>query len=227
MTPNELEPFLIKSRQDGRVSRGERSALRDRLEGADRRTLDQARDVAFRVAASDLIGPDAKESLAWLEDVIHLLAALTSERSREVNTEVLFSPGEACMDRIVNLFDGARQRVDACVFTITDDRISSAMTRAAARGIRVRLVADDDKSGDRGSDVERLSTSGVGVVIDRSSAHMHHKFALFDGRTALTGSYNWTRSAAESNEENVLVTDDHRVVAEFQAEFDRLWTRYS
>ena len=226
MSEDELAEFLAESRQDGRLSRGERSALRGRLEGADGPTLDRARSLAVEVAARDLVGPAAKEALGWVEDVVHLLAALDAERSRETVAEVLFSPGDSCVTRIAHLFDGARQRADACVFTVTDDRISSAMTRAAARGVAVRLLTDDDKAVDRGSDVERLSASGVRVAVDDSPAHMHHKFALFDGRLALTGSYNWTRSASEKNEENLLVTDDRRVVEAYQAEFDRLWKTY-
>jgi phosphatidylserine/phosphatidylglycerophosphate/cardiolipin synthase-like enzyme len=41
----------------------------------------------------------------------------------------------------------------------------------------------------------------------RSMASKHHKFAIFDGKTLLNGSYDWTRSAFTKNEENVLVTD--------------------
>ena len=51
---------------------------------------------------------------------------------------------------------------------------------------------------------------------------MHHKFAIFDGRTLLNGSYNWTRGAARDNQENVMISDDQRLVAQFQGEFDRL-----
>ena len=52
---------------------------------------------------------------------------------------------------------------------------------------------------------------------------MHHKFALFDGTVLLTGSYNWTRSAAAQNNENLIVTNDHRLATAFSSLFDRLW----
>ena len=45
---------------------------------------------------------------------------------------------------------------------------------------------------------------------------MHHKFALFDGRRLMTGSFNWTRSASEQNEENLIVTADPVLVARSQ-----------
>jgi phosphatidylserine/phosphatidylglycerophosphate/cardiolipin synthase-like enzyme len=56
-------------------------------------------------------------------------------------------------------------------------------------------------------------------------AHMHHKFALFDGKRLMSGSFNWTRSASEQNEENLIVTPDQTLVAAFSARFEMLWRR--
>jgi phosphatidylserine/phosphatidylglycerophosphate/cardiolipin synthase-like enzyme len=52
---------------------------------------------------------------------------------------------------------------------------------------------------------------------------MHHKFAIFDGELLLNGSYNWTRSAAEHNQENFTVTNDPAVVRRFAEAFARMW----
>jgi phosphatidylserine/phosphatidylglycerophosphate/cardiolipin synthase-like enzyme len=111
-----------------------------------------------------------------------------------------------------------------CVFTITDDRITRALLEAHERGVRVRVVSDGDKAMDPGSDIHRLRQAGVAVRVDRAEAHMHHKFAVFDRMRLLTGSYNWTRSAAAENQENVLVSDDPRLVVPFCRAFDDLWT---
>ena len=90
----------------------------------------------------------------------------------------------------------------------------------------MRVISDDDKAHDRGSDVHRLADSGVPVRTDHSPNHMHHKFAIFDRMLLVNGSYNWTRSAAERNEENLVVTDDQRIVGCFQAEFEKLWDQF-
>jgi len=89
----------------------------------------------------------------------------------------------------------------------------------------VRIVTDNDKEFDAGSDIAQLRQAGVPVAVDRTDAHMHHKFALFDGTWLLNGSYNWTRSAAQFNEENLVVHNDPGLVRQFQAQFDTLWTR--
>ena len=39
----------------------------------------------------------------------------------------------------------------------------------------------------------------------------------FDDRTVLTGSYNWTRSAADYNKENFLVTPDDSLIQSFSS----------
>lgn len=55
---------------------------------------------------------------------------------------------------------------------------------------------------------------------------MHHKFAIFDRKTLLTGSHNWTRSAARANQEKIVLSEDVRLVADFRGYFDRLWTAF-
>ena len=113
-----------------------------------------------------------------------------------------------------------------CVFTITDDRITTAILEAHARGVAVRVLTDDEKSHDLGSDIDRLRAAGIPCKMDvGNAAHMHHKFALFDGRRLMTGSFNWTRSASEQNEENLIVTADPALVAAFAGRFEMLWGR--
>ena len=112
------------------------------------------------------------------------------------------------------------------MFTITDDRIADAILEAHHRGVKVRIISDDDKSFDRGSDIQRLRDANVSLRVDHSPHHMHHKFAVFDGRLAVTGSYNWTRGAAERNHENLVILDDPRIVPRFVDEFERLWAQF-
>ncbi len=165
--------------------------------------------------------PPARESMAGAAP-----RELGRDRVRTATTmEVCFSPGDECLQAIRKLFGQAERTVDVCVFTITDDRIASAIIEAHQRGVRVRIITDNDKAHDEGSDVRRLEAAGMSVREDRTECHMHHKFAIFDGRTVLTGSYNWTRGAARNNEENLVVSNDFRMVGPFEREFNALWGR--
>ncbi|WP_132624557.1 phospholipase D-like domain-containing protein [Pseudomonas aeruginosa] len=95
------------------------------------------------------------------------------------------------------------------------------------RGVPVRIISDDDKQFDEGSDIHALREAGVPLRIDDSPFHMHHKFALVDGAWLLNGSFNWTRSASVNNEENLLVTDDAVLIGAYRREFEELWGRYA
>lgn len=109
------------------------------------------------------------------------------------------------------------------MFTISDDLISNSILEAHQRGKRIRLITDNDKSLDLGSDVEQLSKAGIPIKMDETRNHMHHKFMVVDNHALVTGSYNWTRSAAMYNHENILLTRDPGAVRSFLKEFDALW----
>ena len=138
-----------------------------------------------------------------------------------------FSPGEDCLRKIRELCRQARETVDICVYTISDDRLSEEIVACHRRGVTVRVISDNEKQHDEGSDIQHLIAQGVPLRIDDSPYHMHHKFALFDGRLLLNGSFNWTRSASTSNEENLLVIDHPQLVSSYAREFDELWARFA
>ena len=49
------------------------------------------------------------------------------------------------------------------------------------------------------------------------------KFAVIDRKTVITGSFNWSPSAAHQNDEVLLVIRSPQVAAHFSREMDRLW----
>jgi cardiolipin hydrolase len=224
--PITLDDVLAESFADGALSRAERTALRAYVEEHVSREEQRGalRRRAFEMVNERLSGSvrpeDARAWLGWLEDVVRLSIP---EPPRVSRVEILDSPGERVWRRIVGLAADTRESLDVCVFTITHDPITRALVEAHRRGVRVRVVSDDEKSLEPGSDVHLLWSAGIDVRVDASIHHMHHKFAIFDARVALTGSYNWTRAAAESNQDNVLVTDDARAIASYAEIFLRCW----
>ena len=143
---------------------------------------------------------------------------------KNITSHAFFSPGDDCLNAIVASIEEASQSINICVFTISDDRISDAIVRAHHRGIYIKIITDNNKLHDAGSDIKELAAKGLDVRIDKTRSHMHHKFAIFDETRVLTGSYNWTRSAAMHNHENILVTDNLSIVQDYSREFDRLWS---
>ncbi|MFN9955340.1 MAG: phospholipase D-like domain-containing protein, partial [bacterium] len=102
------------------------------------------------------------------------------------------------------------------------------------RGVAVRLLADPgfasrpfsevlDVLGVRRPDRDCLLEAdnqpwqqpleGVGTPRLAGGDKLHHKFAVIDQRTVITGSFNWSPSAAHKNDETVLVIDSPLLAA--------------
>jgi phosphatidylserine/phosphatidylglycerophosphate/cardiolipin synthase-like enzyme len=224
MSDGTIEAALKITLTDYRLSRGEKRALAKVIDkfSHDEHRLAQARHHAFKIAREELFGPDALAVVDWLEDVMKVLHPKGVSTAADKTSEAYFSPNDNCVNRIVRLFEKARKSVDVCVLTITDDRIKDAILATQRRNVSIRIISDNDKSEDMGSDIDELDGRGVPVRVDQSEFHMHHKFALFDNRRLLTGSYNWTRSAAKCNEENFIITSDAELVTAYGRAFEQL-----
>lgn len=158
--------------------------------------------------------------LEWIKNANSALLPKDADKSN-----AFFSPGDACRNIIINQIMYASSRINICVFTISDDRIANAIIDAHKRGRDVRIITDNDKSEDMGSDIARLHKEGVAIKMDSTPNHMHHKFMIVDDSSLITGSYNWTLSAAKYNHENVLLTTEGGLVKSFLKEFGQLWNQ--
>lgn len=227
MNPFEaLELAFKKSFEDKFFSKAERDALRQQYVSArlDQRNRDVLRSKLFALARSVAKDKDSTFAFEWLEAATRVLEEKVEQPKVQAST-VFFSPGEYCLNAIVSQIESARKTLDICVFTISDDRISDAIVDRHESRVRVRILTDNEKLMDVGSDIERLVRAGIPVRVDRTQHHMHHKFAVIDGTTVVTGSYNWTRSACQYNEENIVIMMEHGVVGAYAREFEKMWGR--
>jgi len=225
----QIRNMLLQTFEDFQMSRSERSALNQIFSHINltEHNLSLIRKEAFQIFRNYKPQQGSYDTcLNWLEDIMKILANISSTET-SLKSEVLFSPGDDCSHRICRMIDSARKRIDICVFTITDDRVTRAITAAHQRHAQVRIISDNDKSLDLGSDIDQLSQLGVSVRIDKTNYHMHHKFALFDSKFIMTGSYNWTRSASKNNSENLVITNDPILLLGFESEFENLWNEYA
>ncbi|WP_242112918.1 phospholipase D-like domain-containing protein [Luteimonas aquatica] len=221
-----LDHLLRDSAADLELDNEERFELREIGSGADADRLRFLRNRAFEMAR-ELMLADAGAmlpALRWLEQVVKTLDL--SATAAAAGTTAFFTPGDSCLRKLRELCRGSRRGIDVCVYTIADDRLSEELLAAHRRGVRVRIISDNDKRFDDGSDIIRLAAAGIAVRVDETPFHMHHKFALFDGALLANGSFNWTRSASSSNQENLVVSRDAYLLRCFGGQFEALWERF-
>ncbi|QUJ69372.1 phosphatidylserine synthase (plasmid) [Photobacterium sp. GJ3] len=220
--------WLKASLEDGRLDDSERRELQASLVEVglsdDERSF--LRNQSFKLAQQAIQeGTESLAVLRWLERVVKVLDNTRSAATAEVASS-WFSPGRTCAAGIIEQLRQARSKIDICVFTIADDELTKHILAAHERGVQVRVITDNDKINDAGSDIDYLARKGVAVKIDTTPYHMHHKFAVFDGTRLINGSFNWTRSASRYNQEDITLTDDRRFLTAFEQQFEALWQRF-
>ncbi len=209
--------------EDKILSKGEKKALKSVLaeKQFNKHDLNRLRSEIFNEARTHLKSYQDQQIIDWLEEANKLLLP---KETQSFYCNTYFSPGTDCLNAICNQISYAVNTIDICVFTISDNDIRDKIEYALNKGVRVRIITDNEKTMDLGSDIDYLFRKGASIKIDQTSHHMHHKFAIFDKSILLTGSYNWTRSAAQYNQENILETNDTKALHNYQSEFDRLWS---
>jgi phosphatidylserine/phosphatidylglycerophosphate/cardiolipin synthase-like enzyme len=138
----------------------------------------------------------------------------------------------------------SHEQVDMALFVFSEPTLGSVLQTQSQRGVKVRGLIDRQFAyrnyssalplmGVDGNNLCQAPTNAVpgfqplstiGVPSLPTGDLLHHKFAVLDRRTVITGSHNWSNAANEHNDETLLVIQDNSTVAaHFDREFDRLY----
>lgn len=142
--------------------------------------------------------------------------------------EIYFSLYDDPEAVIIKNIDAAEEFISVAMYTFTDIEIAQAILEARDRGIDVKIYLDRSQVKAKYSRSRYFVKNGIKVRISSNSYIMHNKFTVIDNEIVITGSYNWTASAGERNDENLLVIDDNYIVEKYQDQFNNLWdNKYS
>lgn len=190
----------------------------EKLNALDRAQRGELKSRLFTEAKRLGVGGDGLRAIRWLESTFDQIEKYSFRLH-----EVLFSPGQDIPENLAFYLSQAKSSIDLCVFTISDDVLSGCLKALHERGVKIRIITDNNKMRDAGSQVKELARCGIDVKVDNSRYHMHNKFGIIDNRIAFTGSYNWTYTAKLHNQENLLLTTNFTIVHRFVDEFTMLW----
>lgn len=142
---------------------------------------------------------------------------------QRVEVENYFAPEDQVAAQVIAEIEGAQERIRFMAFTFTSDEIADAMLERARAGVVVQGVIESRNTGGEYSEYQRLQAAVHDVLPDGNPYVMHHKVIIIDDATVILGSYNFTASAEEDNDENLLIIHDAEVAALFVAEFGRVY----
>ena len=167
----------------------------------------------------------------------------------DIRVDVLFSPHPKRdrrhgLNLLANQLKTAKESIDMALFVFSAQQLTNALREQIEQGVEIRLVADPGFASRPFSEVLDLlgvtlpdhtckvesgnqplpqSLQGVGTPRLARGDKLHHKFAVIDNKTVITGSFNWSPSAAHTNDETLLVVHSPQLAKHFTREMDRLW----
>ena len=140
--------------------------------------------------------------------------------------ETYFSPDDGTAAMIIAALQNAEERVVFMAFSFTSDPIANALIERAAAGVDVIGVFEESQyHANTGTEYESLLAAGLDVRLDGNPDSMHHKVFIIDGETVITGSYNFSRSAEERNDENTLIIHNPELAVQYLSEFERVFEK--
>jgi phosphatidylserine/phosphatidylglycerophosphate/cardiolipin synthase-like enzyme len=140
--------------------------------------------------------------------------------------QVIFTSEDPALETaIVPLVRGANSSIRFLAFSFTDYPLAEAMIQRAQQGVNVAGVIDKTQSGGQGSELATLFCAQIPVRQDGNPQFMHSKFIIVDERYVITGSLNFSTSAEESNDENVLIIDNPDIARLYVQNFDRVYNQ--
>jgi mitochondrial cardiolipin hydrolase len=164
------------------------------------------------------------------------LIAFAPLLAADMVVQACFSPQGKCSSHILREIETAKKELLVAVYAFTNDELANALVQARKRGVAVQVIVDrefdlaNETSKGKFFEAQKIPlrrVSGVKAKTqERDGGLMHQKFAVIDRRIVFTGSYNWTRSADNLNDENLLLfRDAGQLAEEYRGVFLRLWER--
>jgi phosphatidylserine/phosphatidylglycerophosphate/cardiolipin synthase-like enzyme len=121
--------------------------------------------------------------------------------------DVAFSPDAGSEELVVKVIASARSNIGVAAYSFTSPVVAKALLNAKKRGVDVRVVVDENGNRSKASlaALNLIASAGIPTrTISRYAIH-HDKYMVVDKVTVQTGSFNYSKAAAKSNSENVIV----------------------
>jgi phosphatidylserine/phosphatidylglycerophosphate/cardiolipin synthase-like enzyme len=136
-----------------------------------------------------------------------------------------FSPTDRTSREVIREIEKAKESVYFLAFSFTSDPIADAMVERHWAGVEIKGVFETRNAKGQGSELKRFKDLGLKVLEDGNCYTMHHKVIIIDDDTVIAGSYNFSKRAEETNDENLLIIRSKAVARQYTEEFDRVYAK--
>lgn len=140
-----------------------------------------------------------------------------------IQIQTFFSPGGGAMDAMHAALSQATKSIKFMAFSMTDKEVTNIFLQKKAAGVKIEGVFDNCLI-PQYSIFYDLKKAGILALGDGNQALMHHKVMIIDDETVITGSFNFSKSAQNNNNENMLIIKSPAIAKQFSDEYYRIRT---
>lgn len=139
-----------------------------------------------------------------------------------IPVEIHFSPEDGVVNAIQEQLALAQNTIRFMAFSFTEDRLGLTLLDRAQSGVRVEGIFETRGSETQFSELRLLYCAGLDVRQDGNPRTMHHKVFIVDDTHVITGSFNFSANAIQSNDENLVIIHDPELARQYIAEYERV-----
>ena len=136
---------------------------------------------------------------------------------------VYFTPPANAAAAIVQAIDASQKEVLVQAYGFTHNAIAQALVRAHTRGVVVRVLLDQKSQTSNRYVIDVLTQAQIELRQDGKHAIAHNKVMIIDQNIVITGSFNFTNSAATRNAENFLVLKSADLADKYRTQWQTHW----
>ena len=125
------------------------------------------------------------------------------------------------VDGLITAIKNSEKSFYGAFYDISSIKIAGELITAYNRGVDVKLVTENDNFS--GEAIQKILESGIPVVPDTGQGLMHNKFAVIDGSSIFTGSYNTTDNCTLKNNNNAIIIHSPELAEIFDSEFHEMF----
>jgi phosphatidylserine/phosphatidylglycerophosphate/cardiolipin synthase-like enzyme len=141
-----------------------------------------------------------------------------------------FSPSDGTNARIISSINSANSDIDIATMLVTRSDIANALITKYNNGLaNANIVVDSQNPSGNQIGTIQGSIANNHAVVYSGSGIMHHKFMVVDNYDStsdplvLVGSHNWSSSAENKNDENILIVHDLNIANQYFQAFAYLY----
>jgi phosphatidylserine/phosphatidylglycerophosphate/cardiolipin synthase-like enzyme len=140
-----------------------------------------------------------------------------------IRIEVYYAPEDDVFSHVLPVVESGKKSIYFLAFSFTYDDLRKAIVDKQKAGLVIQGVVEDRNADGTGSSYPDLRRAKVDVLKDGNPYNLHDKVIIVDESIVITGSFNFSNSAQDSNDENLLIIYSPQLAAQYLAEFQKLY----